>query len=45
LFLVDVLTKAEIKPDAAMKGKLLSLLRSFPPEEPTKKRFVSEMTG
>ncbi|OCK97967.1 DUF410-domain-containing protein [Cenococcum geophilum 1.58] len=45
LFLVDVLTKAEIKPDAATKGKLLSLLRSFPPEEPTKKRFVSEMIG
>lgn len=45
LFLVDVLTKAEIRPDAATKGKLLSLLRSFPPEEPTKKRFVSEMIG
>ena len=26
-----------------MIGKLLTLLRAFPPNEPTKKRFVSEM--
>ncbi|OCK84784.1 DUF410-domain-containing protein [Lepidopterella palustris CBS 459.81] len=45
LFLVDVFNKAELKPDAASKGKLLTLLRSFPPEEPTRKRFVSEMVG
>lgn len=24
-------------------GKLLTLLRAFPPDEPTKKRFISEM--
>lgn len=24
-------------------GKLISLMRAFPPNEPTKKRFVSEM--
>ena len=26
-------------------GKLLTLLRAFPPNEPTKKRFVSEMVA
>lgn len=26
-------------------GKLLTLLRAFPPSEPTKKRFVSEMVA
>lgn len=26
-------------------GKLLSLLRAFPPNEPTKKRFVSDMVA
>lgn len=45
LFLLDVYNKAETKPDAAAKAKLLGLLRSFPPEEPTKKRFIGEMIG
>lgn len=26
-------------------GRLLALLRAFPPNEPTKKRFVSEMVS
>ena len=26
-------------------GRLLTLLRAFPPNEPTKKRFVSEMVA
>ena len=26
-------------------GKLLTLLRAFPPNEPTKKKFVSEMVA
>ena len=26
-------------------GKLLTLLRSFPPEEPTKKRFITDMVA
>lgn len=26
-------------------GKLLTLLRAFPPEEPTKKRFIGDMVG
>ncbi|KAF2854433.1 DUF410-domain-containing protein, partial [Plenodomus tracheiphilus IPT5] len=42
-FLLDVYNKGEIKPDANSKGKLLSLLRAFPKDEPTKKKFVGEM--
>lgn len=37
--------KSETKPDASSKGKLLSLLRAFPPNEPTKKKFVAEMVA
>lgn len=37
--------KSETKPDAASKGKLLSLLRAFPKNEPTRKKFVNEMVG
>lgn len=43
--LVDVFKQAELKPDSANKGKLLTLLRLFAPEEPTKKKFVSETIG
>ncbi|KAH9872648.1 hypothetical protein J1614_005042 [Plenodomus biglobosus] len=43
IFLLDVYNKGEIKPDATSKGKLLSLLRAFPKDEPTKKKFVGEM--
>ncbi|TKA82453.1 hypothetical protein B0A49_00053 [Cryomyces minteri] len=45
MFLLEVYNKAELKPDAANKAKLLELLRSFPPDEPTLKRFVGEMIG
>jgi len=31
--------------DGSVKGKLLTLLRAFPPDEPTKKRYVSEMVA
>lgn len=44
-FLVEVLGKAEKVCGAGEKGKLLTLLRAFPPSEPTKKRFVSEMVA
>lgn len=37
--------KGEVKPDAASKGKLLTLLRAFPKEEPTRKKFVNEMVA
>lgn len=36
-------TKGEVKPDAASKGKLLSLLRAYPKDEPTRKKFINEM--
>ncbi|KAH7122557.1 hypothetical protein B0J11DRAFT_342421 [Dendryphion nanum] len=45
IFLLDVFNKGEVKPDAGSKGKLLSLLRAFPKEEPTRKKFVNEMIG
>jgi hypothetical protein len=45
LFLMDVYTKAEVKPDAATKAKLLSLLRAFPRGEPTRKRVINEMVA
>lgn len=35
--------KAEKGVDAENKGKLLGILRAFPPEEPTKKKFVDEI--
>lgn len=34
-----------MQPDAASKGKLLGLLRAFPKEEPTRKKFVNEMVA
>jgi len=42
MLLMDVYNKAEVQPDAASKGRLLTLLRAFPLGEPTKKRFVGE---
>jgi hypothetical protein len=45
IFLLDVYTKGEIKVDAESKGRLLGLLRAFPKEEPTKKKFVGEMVA
>lgn len=41
--MVDVFNKSETKPDASSRGKLLTLLRAFPRNEPTKKKFVGEM--
>jgi len=43
LCLMEVYNKAELKSDSAAKGRLLALLRSYPPDEPIKKRFVGEM--
>ena len=36
--------KAEMKPDVANKARLVSLLRSFPENEPGKKKFVGGIT-
>ncbi|KAL9945228.1 hypothetical protein D7B24_002350 [Verticillium nonalfalfae] len=43
LMLVDVYKQAELRPDAASKGRLLTCLRLFGPGEPTRKTFISEM--
>jgi hypothetical protein len=45
LFLIDVYKQAELKPDSSNKGKLLTLLRLFDSEEPTRKTFIAEMIG
>ncbi|KAI9746320.1 MAG: hypothetical protein M1818_000031 [Claussenomyces sp. TS43310] len=45
IFLVDVYKQAELKPDSGNKGKLLTLLRLFDAEEPTRKKFIGEMLG
>lgn len=42
IMLVDVFKQAALKPDAANKGKLLTLLRLFSAEEPTRKKFITE---
>ncbi|KAI9808530.1 MAG: hypothetical protein M1825_003678 [Sarcosagium campestre] len=43
LFLIDVFKTSELKPSTTSKGKVLSLLRLFPHQEPTRKRFIGEM--
>jgi len=45
VMLVDVYRQAELKPDAAAKGRLLTCLRLFEAGEPTRKKFVGEMIG
>ncbi|KAL8682178.1 MAG: hypothetical protein Q9224_006798, partial [Gallowayella concinna] len=43
IFLIDVLGKGGKECGVGEKSKLLTILRSFPRSEPTKKRFVTEM--
>ncbi|OAA58960.1 DUF410 domain containing protein [Niveomyces insectorum RCEF 264] len=43
IFLVDVYKQAELAPDAANKGRLLTCLRLFDSEEPTRKKYITEM--
>ncbi|KAH7008211.1 hypothetical protein EDB80DRAFT_430805 [Ilyonectria destructans] len=45
IMLVDVYRQAELRPDAAAKGRLLTCLRLFDSEEPTRKKFIGEMIG
>lgn len=45
LLLVDVYEKAELAPDATNKGRLLTCLRLFDSEEPTRKKFVDKSVG
>lgn len=43
LFLVDVYGQAELQVDSTNKGRLLTLLRLFDSEEPTRKKFITEI--
>jgi golgi to ER traffic protein 4 len=45
MLLNDVYLKGEYPCDAENKRKLLEIFRAFPAEEPTRKRFVSEMVA
>ncbi|KAF2965268.1 hypothetical protein GQX73_g8307 [Xylaria multiplex] len=43
VLLVDTYKQAELKPDSATKGKLLTCLRLFDSEEPTRKKYIGEI--
>jgi hypothetical protein len=43
ILLVDVYRQAAQKPDGGSRGKLLTCLRLFEREEPTRKKFIKEM--
>ncbi|KAI0471085.1 hypothetical protein GGR56DRAFT_129631 [Xylariaceae sp. FL0804] len=43
LLLVDTYRQAELRPDPASRGRLLTCLRLFDSAEPTRKRFIGEM--
>lgn len=45
VMLVDVYRQAELGPGSAAKGRLLTCLRLFDAQEPTRNRFISEMIG
>lgn len=45
LMMVDIYKQAELKPDATSRGRLLTCLRLFDSEEPTRKSFINEMVG
>lgn len=45
ILLVDVYKQAELKPDSSSKGRLLTCLRLFESEEPTRKKYIGEMIG
>ncbi|KAI1098528.1 DUF410-domain-containing protein [Jackrogersella minutella] len=43
ILLVDTYKQAELKPDSVTKGRLLTCLRLFDSEEPTRKTYIGEM--
>jgi hypothetical protein len=43
VLLVETYKQAELKPDSASKGKLLTCLRLFDSEEPTRKKYIGEV--
>lgn len=42
IMLVDVYKQAELKVDSTSKGRLLTCLRLFDSEEPTRKKFITD---
>lgn len=45
VMMVDVYKQAELTPDSTSRGRLLTCLRLFDTEEPTRKRFITDMMG
>ncbi|OTB05848.1 hypothetical protein M426DRAFT_72674 [Hypoxylon sp. CI-4A] len=43
VLLVDIYKQAALKPDSTTKGRLLTCLRLFDSEEPTRKKYIGEM--
>ncbi|KAI1422174.1 hypothetical protein F5Y12DRAFT_650167 [Xylaria sp. FL1777] len=43
VLLVDTYKQAELKPDPTTKGRLLTCLRLFDSEEPTRKKYIGEI--
>ncbi|KAI1339056.1 hypothetical protein F5Y15DRAFT_92657 [Xylariaceae sp. FL0016] len=43
VLLVETYKQAELKPDSASRGRLLTCLRLFDGEEPTRKKYIGEM--
>jgi golgi to ER traffic protein 4 len=43
VLLIDTYKQAELKPDPTTKGKLLTCLRLFDSEEPTRRKYIGEI--
>ena len=42
IFMVDVYKQAELEPNATSRGRVLTCLRLFDSEEPTRKKYITE---
>lgn len=45
IFMVDVYKQAELKVDATSRGRVLTCLRLFDAQEPTRKKYITEAIG
>ncbi len=45
VLLVDVYKQAELEPDSTSRGRLLTCLRLFDSDEPTRRKYIGEMIG
>lgn len=45
VLLVDIYKQAGLKPDSNTKGRLLTCLRLFDSQEPTRKKYIGELIG